>query len=40
MNWIWIPVILVIAIFIPRYGFLALYKDWRSVRERERVEEP
>jgi len=39
MNWIWIPVILVIAIFIPRYGFLVLYKDWRSARERERVED-
>jgi len=39
MNWIWLLIILVLAIFIPRYGFLALYKDWRSARERIQVED-
>ena len=39
MNWIWLIAVLVIAIFVPRYGFLALYKDWRSTRAREQVED-
>jgi DtxR family Mn-dependent transcriptional regulator len=40
MNpWGWLLILLIIALFIPRYGFLALYKDWRSTREREQVED-
>jgi DtxR family Mn-dependent transcriptional regulator len=39
MDWIWFSAILLIAIFIPRYGFLALYKDWLSARAREQVED-
>lgn len=39
MNWILVSVILIIVLFIPRYGILALYKDWRSARQRERVED-
>lgn len=39
MNWIWLVAILLIAIIIPRYGILALYKDWRSAKEREQVED-
>ena len=40
MNpWGWLLILLIIAIFVPRYGFLALYKDWRSAREREQVED-
>jgi DtxR family Mn-dependent transcriptional regulator len=39
MNWIWITLILIVALSIPRYGFLALYKDWRSARQREQVED-
>jgi len=40
MNpWIWISVLLVVLTFIPRYGIFALYKDWRSAREREQVED-
>lgn len=37
--WGWLLVLLVVGIFIPRYGFLALYRDWRSAREREQVED-
>jgi len=39
MNWVWIPLILIVAFVIPRYGILALYKDWRSTRQREQVED-
>jgi DtxR family transcriptional regulator, Mn-dependent transcriptional regulator len=39
MNYIWILGVLIIAVFIPRYGLLALYKDWRSAKERERLED-
>jgi DtxR family Mn-dependent transcriptional regulator len=40
MNpWGWLLTLLIIALFIPRYGFLALYKDWRSAKEREQVED-
>ena len=30
---------LIVTAFIPRYGFLALYKGWRSARAREQVED-
>lgn len=39
MSWIWLAVILIIVTFIPRYGLLALYKDWRSAKQREQVED-
>jgi DtxR family Mn-dependent transcriptional regulator len=39
MNWIWLIVILLIATFIPRFGLLALYRDWRSTKEREQLED-
>ncbi len=40
MNpWIVLTVLLLLAIFIPRVGLLALYQDWRSAREREQVED-
>lgn len=39
MNWIWLIVVLLVIVFIPRYGLLALYKDWRSAREREQLED-
>ena len=40
MNpWIWLLALLVIVTFLPRVGLLALYKDWRSAREREQVED-
>ncbi len=39
MNWIWLTAIFLIAIFVPRYGMLALYKNWRSAREREQLED-
>jgi len=28
MDWIWLSVILCVAVFMPRYGLLAFYKDW------------
>jgi len=39
MNWIWLVAVLLIATFIPRFGFLALYRDWRSAKEREHLED-
>ncbi|MBI5842648.1 MAG: metal-dependent transcriptional regulator [Chloroflexi bacterium] len=30
---------LAIVIFVPRYGILSLYKDWRVARQREQVED-
>lgn len=40
MNpWGWILIFLIVAVVIPRYGLLALYKDWRSAREREQLED-
>jgi DtxR family Mn-dependent transcriptional regulator len=39
MDWIWFSAILLIAMFMPRYGVLALYKSWRSAHEREQVED-
>lgn len=40
MNlWIWLSILLLAAIFVPRYGLLTLYKDWRSAKEREQLED-
>ena len=39
MNWYWFIAILLIVIFAPRIGLLVLYRDWRSAREREQVED-
>ena len=40
MNpWVWLLIVLVLWTFIPRYGFLALYRAWQSTREREQVED-
>ncbi len=39
MNWILPFVLLLVVGLIPRYGLLALYKDWRSARQREQVED-
>jgi DtxR family Mn-dependent transcriptional regulator len=39
MNWIWFTAILLLIVFIPRYGLLVLYKSWKSAREREQVED-
>ena len=37
--WGWTLILLSIAIFVPRYGLLALYKEWRSAKEREQLED-
>lgn len=39
INWILPFVLLLVVALIPRYGLLALYKDWRSARQREQVED-
>jgi DtxR family Mn-dependent transcriptional regulator len=40
MNlWGWILILLIVAAVIPRYGLLALYRDWRSAKEREQLED-
>jgi len=39
MNWTWLVIVLLFATFIPRVGLLALYKDWRSAKEREQLED-
>jgi len=39
MNWIWLLVLLAVLTLIPRFGFLALYRDWRSAKEREQLED-
>jgi DtxR family Mn-dependent transcriptional regulator len=37
--WYLFAILLLIYIFIPRFGLVALYKDWRGARQRERVED-
>ena len=37
--WIILAGLLLAATFIPRIGFLALFRDWRSARQREQVED-
>jgi len=39
MNWTWLIFVLLIITFIPRFGLLALYQDWRSAEEREQLED-
>jgi len=39
MNWYWLIAILLVAAIFPRFGFIALYKDWRSAKEREQLED-
>jgi DtxR family Mn-dependent transcriptional regulator len=37
--WYALAALLLIYVFIPHFGVLALYKDWRSARQREQVED-
>jgi DtxR family Mn-dependent transcriptional regulator len=37
--WIVLLIVFPLAVFVPRYGILSLYKNWRRARERERVED-
>ena len=39
MSWIWLLAILIAVVFIPRYGLLSIYKDWRVAHQRELVED-
>ena len=39
MNWIWLILVLLVVTLIPRIGLLALYRDWRSAKEREQLED-
>ena len=37
--WYIATALLLIYIFIPRFGLLALYRNWRATRQREQVED-
>jgi DtxR family Mn-dependent transcriptional regulator len=37
--WYALAALLLIYVFIPHFGVVALYKDWRSARQREQVED-
>jgi len=37
--WYVLATLLLIYVFIPRFGLLALYADWRGARQREKVED-
>jgi DtxR family Mn-dependent transcriptional regulator len=39
MNWIFVALILLLVVLIPRYGLLALYRERGRARQRERVED-
>jgi DtxR family Mn-dependent transcriptional regulator len=39
MDLIWLPILLSVAVFMPRYGLLALYGVWQRARQRELVED-
>jgi DtxR family Mn-dependent transcriptional regulator len=39
MTWIWLIAALLVVVLIPRIGLLALYRDWRSAKEREQLED-
>ncbi|HET9912530.1 MAG TPA: metal-dependent transcriptional regulator [Anaerolineales bacterium] len=39
MNWILAAFLLLIILLLPKYGLLALYRDWQSARQRELVED-
>ncbi len=39
MNWIWLLLFLAAIVLVPRYGALALYREWRKARQREQVED-
>jgi len=37
--WYILAALLLIYVFVPRFGLLALYSDWRETRQREQVED-
>jgi DtxR family transcriptional regulator, Mn-dependent transcriptional regulator len=39
MNWILPVLLLAVIVLMPRYGALALYREWRKARQREQVED-
>jgi DtxR family Mn-dependent transcriptional regulator len=39
MDLLWLPILLSIAVFMPRYGLIALYRAWQRARQRELVED-
>ena len=39
MIWFWLLLFLAVLTLIPRIGLLALYKNWRSAKEREQLED-
>jgi len=39
MNLIWLLAVIIILMFVPKIGFLAIYKGWQNGREREQLED-
>jgi len=39
MNLIWLLAVIIILMFVPKIGFLAIYKGWKNGREREQLED-
>ena len=39
MYWIWLIALLLIILFIPRFGLLAVYLNWRRAKSREQLED-
>jgi DtxR family Mn-dependent transcriptional regulator len=39
MNWILAAFLVLLVLLLPRYGLIALYRDWQRARQRERVED-
>ncbi|NJC98238.1 MAG: hypothetical protein C3F07_04710 [Anaerolineales bacterium] len=39
MSWIWSIVLLLVVTLLPRVGLLSLYRDWRSAKDREQLED-
>jgi len=39
MSWFWLVILILFLLFLPRYGLMASYRQWRLAQERERVED-
>jgi len=37
--WHWLLIILIVVMFLPRFGLLVLYRDWQNSKEREQLED-
>lgn len=39
MNWLWFFALLMVLVFVPRFGLLAFSRYWKSAKEREQLED-